>query len=191
MQNLIERIKTEAIYLGKGIIKVDGFINHQIDPFLTTEMGQEFAGRFRAAGVQAVSKVITAEISGIAPALAVGQAMGVPVVYARKHRPITMPDGFFRAEAPSRTKGNMVQLMVSPEFLGATDRVVLIDDFLATGQTIEALAKIIEQAGATLCAIGCVVEKVFEPGRSYLSHLNVPIVTLAKIDLQDEKIVVF
>ena len=191
MQALIERIRAEAVHIGRGIIKVDGFVNHQIDPALTTQMGVEFAQRFAQAGVDGLTKVITAEVSGIAPALATAQALGVPLVYARKHRPITMPDGFYLAEAPSHTKGGVVQLMISPQYLGAGDRVLLIDDFLATGETIHALVGLVQQSGATLCGIGCVIEKVFEGGREQLADLGVPIVTLAKIDLDGDNITVF
>jgi len=191
MQALIERIQAEAVHIGKGIIKVDGFVNHQIDPALTTQMGVEFAQRFAQAGVDGLTKVITAEVSGIAPALATAQALGIPLVYARKHRPITMPAGFFLAEAPSHTKGGVVRLMISPEYLLASDRVLLIDDFLATGLTIGAIAELIRQSRATLCGIGCVIEKVFEGGRAYLKDLDVPIVSLAKIDLNGDSFDVF
>ena len=191
MRALIERIKAEGTYIGNGIIKVDGFVNHQIDPRLTMAIGVEFAQHFAAAGVDTVTKVVTAEVSGIAPALATAQALGVPMVYARKHRPITMPDGFYLAKAPSHTKGGVVQLMISPEYLDATDRVLLIDDFLATGLTIGAIIDLIRQSGATLCGIGCVIEKVFEGGRAYLSDLDVPIVSLAKIDLDRDSFTVF
>jgi xanthine phosphoribosyltransferase len=190
MRALIERIEREAVHIGRGIIKVDGFVNHQIDPALTTQMGTEFARRFASSGVDGVTKVITAEVSGIAPALATAQALGVPLVYARKHRPITMPDGFFLAEAPSHTKGGIVRLMISPQYLGAGDRVLLIDDFLATGETIRALIGLVQQSGATLCGIGCVIEKVFERGREQFAGLDVPIVTLAKIDLDGDAITV-
>ncbi|MEM7535469.1 MAG: xanthine phosphoribosyltransferase [Chloroflexota bacterium] len=186
MQSLVTRIEQEGRNLGGGILKVDGFINHQLDPALTIEMGQSFIERFSAQGVKDVTKIITAEVSGIAPALATGMVLGVPIVYARKKRPITMPDGFYSASAPSHTKGGEVTLMVSPEYLTAADRVLLIDDFLATGKTIYALTEIIRQSGATLCGIGCVIEKSFEDGRQHLAHLNVPIVTLAVIDAMTE-----
>jgi xanthine phosphoribosyltransferase len=188
---LVERIRSEGRNLGRGILKVDGFINHQLDPQLTRDMGYEFARRFANAGVGTITKVITAEVSGIAPALMTAMALGVPVVYARKHRPITMPEGFFSAEAPSHTKGGIVRLMISPEYLNAQDRVLLIDDFLASGKTINALAQLIADCGATLCGIGCLVEKSFEGGRTQLSHLGVPIVTLAIVDsMENDSILV-
>lgn len=185
MEALIERIRQEGKNLGNGILKVDGFINHQLYPKLTLEMGEQFAKRFADAGAGPITKIITAEVSGIAPALTTAMALDVPVVYARKKRPITMMDGVFRAEAPSHTKGGIVELIVSPEYLLPNDRVLLIDDFLATGKTIAALATLIEQCGATLCGIGCVIEKTFEGGMEHLSSLNVPIVTLAAIESMD------
>jgi xanthine phosphoribosyltransferase len=182
MQELVERIRAEGRNLGWGILKVDGFINHQLDPELTLGMGREFARRFQEAGVSGVTKIITAEVSGIAPALTTGLVLHVPVIYARKTRPITMPDGFYSASAPSHTKGGVVELIVSPEYLRPNDRVLLIDDFLATGKTIDALATLVAQCGATLCGIGCLIEKSFEAGRAQLAHLHVPIITLAVIE---------
>jgi xanthine phosphoribosyltransferase len=181
MQELVERIRREGRNLGRGILKVDGFINHQLDPALTFEMGRTFARRFAALGVSDISKIITAEVSGIAPALACGMVLGVPVVYARKTQPITMATGVYRSSAPSHTKGGVTQLIVSPEYLLPSDRVLLIDDFLASGQTIAALVELVGQCGATLCGIGCLVEKSFEGGRALLAHLGVPIVTLAVV----------
>ncbi len=183
MQQLIERIRAEAIYLGNGIIKVDGFLNHQIDPALTVGMGHAFAELLEKHNVSGVTKILTAEVSGIGPAVATGMVLGVPVVYARKKQPITMHAGVFSAEAPSRTKGDMVKLIVSPEYLGSADNVIIIDDFLATGQTLAALADIISQANAKLLAIGCVVEKSFENGRDHLLSLQVPVFSLAKINI--------
>lgn len=191
MKQLVERIRQEGKNLGRGILKVDGFINHQLDPELTMEMGRSFARRFAAAGVTGISKIITAEVSGIAPALTTGIVLGVPIIYARKTRPITMPSGFFSASAPSHTKGGVVDLIVSPEYLQSEDRVLLIDDFLATGQTIDALASLVAECGATLAGIGCIVEKTFEGGRQRLAHLQVPIVSLAIIEsMEGDSIVV-
>lgn len=185
MKSLVERIRNEGKNLGRGILKVDGFVNHQLDPVLTMEMGQCFARRFYAAGVGGVTKIITAEVSGIAPALTTGIVLGVPIIYARKTRPITMPSGFYSASAPSHTKGGVVDLIVSPEYLTSKDRVLLIDDFLATGQTIDALASLVAECGATLCGIGCIIEKTFEGGRDRLAHRGVPIVSLAIIDAME------
>jgi xanthine phosphoribosyltransferase len=191
MQALVERIRAEGRNLGRGILKVDGFVNHQLDPALTMEMGREFARRFAAAGVTKITKIITAEVSGIAPALTTGIVLGVPVIYARKTQPITMMSGVYKSQAPSHTKGGIVELIVSPEYLKPDDCVILIDDFLASGKTIAALAELIEQCNATLCGIGCIIEKSFEGGRDLLTPLNVPIVSLAIIEsMEGQSIVV-
>lgn len=186
MEALIQRIRQEGRHLGNGILKVDSFLNHQLDPELTQEMGRAFQERFAAQGIAGVTKIVTAEVSGIAPALATGVAMGVPVMYARKKRPITMASGAFEAEAPSHTKGGLTKLIISPEYLHPADQVLLIDDFLASGQTILALAGLITQCGAHLLGIGCVIEKAFEGGRALLEPLGVPVVTLAVIERMTE-----
>lgn len=186
MQALKERILQDGANLGGGILKVDGFVNHQVDPALMTACGVELARRFRDIGA---TKVLTAEISGIAPALTTATELGVPVVYARKTKPITMPDQIFLTLAPSHTKGRTVELIVSPEFLGHNERVLIIDDFLASGQTIMGLVRLARAAGATVVGIGALIEKSFENGRELLASLQVPIESLAVIrDMSDGKI---
>ena len=188
MEALKQRILAEGENLGRGILKVDSFINHQIDTHLMFDVGGELARHFAYAEV---TKVITAEISGIAPALATAHALNVPVIYARKTRPITMTGPVFVEVAPSHTKGSDVFLMVSAEFLGPGDKVLVVDDFLATGATIEALVRLIDHAGATLVGIGTAIEKRFEGGREELAYLDVPIVSLAVVtDMSGAKIVI-
>jgi xanthine phosphoribosyltransferase len=187
MDALKLRILTDGKNLGNGILKVDGFINHQVDPSLMDACGRELARRFARLGA---TKVLTAEISGIAPALTTAGHLGIPVVYARKTKPITMPDQIFLTLAPSHTKGRMVELIVSPEYLGAAERILIIDDFLATGQTIMGLVRLAQAAGARVVGIGALVEKTFEGGRALLTPLGVPIEALATIsDMSDGKIV--
>ncbi|OGO67509.1 MAG: xanthine phosphoribosyltransferase [Chloroflexi bacterium RBG_19FT_COMBO_62_14] len=187
MDELRLRILTDGRNLGNGILKVDGFINHQVDPTLMNSCGRELAQRF--GGVRA-TKVLTAEISGIAPALTTAMYLSVPVVYARKTKPITMPDQIFLTLAPSHTKGRTVELIVSPEYLGREERVLIIDDFLATGQTIMGLVRLAQAAGASVVGVGALVEKRFEGGRELLSTLGVPIEALAVItDMDNGKIV--
>ena len=188
MDALKNRIRAEGRNLGQGILKVDGFINHQVDPQLMDACGQELARRF--AGVSA-TKILTAEISGIAPALTTGLHLGLPVVYARKQKPITMPNEVFLTLAPSHTKGRHVELIVSPEYLGAQERVLIVDDFLASGQTIMGLARLAQAAGARVVGIGAVIEKSFEGGRQALLGLNVPIESLAIISDMDDGQIVF
>ncbi len=186
MKALLERIRAEGKYLGNGILKVDGFLNHRLEPGLTMAMGKEFYERVTAAGVENVTKIVTAETSGIAPALAAAVAFDVPLVFARKRRPVTMPDGYFYAEAPSHTKGGVTKLMISPEYLSADDRVLIIDDFLASGLTNDALVRTVRQSGAAVVGIGVVIEKAFEEGRQRLEACGVPIVSLAVIEQMDE-----
>src|SRR4030042_1318530 len=112
--------------------------------------------------------------------------MGLPVVYARKHKPITMPDEVLLTLSPSHTKGRMVELIISPEYLAGGERVLIIDDFLASGATIQGLARLAHTAGATLVGVGAVIEKSFEGGRKALSQLNVPIESLAIIKSMDD-----
>ncbi len=185
MDELRRRILTEGRNLGGGILKVDSFLNHQLDPELTGAMGRSFRAAFEVVGITEVSKIVTAEVSGIAPALATGMAYGVPVVYARKRRPITMPDTVFSTQAPSHTKGGVTELIVSPEYLTPPDLVLIIDDFLATGRTVDALANLVRTSGATLLGIGCVIEKTFEWGRERLKHFGVPVVSLVRITEMD------
>lgn len=187
MKALLERIRSEGRHLGNGILKVDGFLNHQLEPQLTMAMGRELCERLGAAGVSGVSKIVTAETSGIAPALAAAVAFDVPLLFARKKRPITMPEGVFRAEAPSPTKGGVTQLMISPEYLNREDRVVIVDDFLASGLTMDALIRAIRQSGARVVGVGAVIEKAFEAGRGRLELYKVPIVSLAVIERMDER----
>jgi len=188
MEELKQRILRDGKYLGNGILKVDGFINHQVDPALMDACGVELARRFQHVGA---TKVLTAEISGIAPAVTTALHLGLPVVYARKTKPITMPDQVFLTLSPSHTKGRMVELIVSPEYLASGERVLIIDDFLATGATILGLARLAQTAGSTLVGIGALVEKSFEGGREALAHLGVPIESLACIVAMDADQIVF
>ena len=188
MNSLQARILEQGVNLGNGILKVDGFINHQVDPLLMAECGGELARRFAA--VRA-TKVLTAEISGIAPALTTAIHLGLPVVYARKTKPITMPDQVYLTLAPSHTKGRMVELIVSPEYLAHGEKVLIIDDFLASGQTILGLARLAEAAGSRIVGIGALIEKTFEGGREALQTLGVPIESLARITAMEDGKVVF
>ena len=178
MDQLKERILKEGKHIGNGILKVDGFINHQVDPVLMNEAGKEFARLFKHVSP---TKILTAEISGIAPAVSTGLHMNLPVVFARKHKPITMPDQVLLTLSPSHTKGRAVELIVAPEYLGQGERVLIIDDFLATGLTILGLIRLAETAGSTLVGVGALIEKTFELGRERLEKLNIPVHSLARI----------
>jgi xanthine phosphoribosyltransferase len=188
MLALKQRILRDGKNLGGGILKVDGFINHQVDPALMDACGMELARRFQNVGA---TKVLTAEISGIAPALSTARNLWLPVVYARKNKPITMPDQVFLTLTPSHTKGRTVELIVSPEYLAGGERVLIIDDFLATGATILGLVRLAQSAGAVIVGIGALIEKSFEGGRAALEHLDVPIESLAVITSMEEDEIIF
>lgn len=183
MEALKQRILKDGKYLGNGILKVDNFINHQVDPGLMDACGAEFARLFADTGA---TRILTAEISGIAPALMAGRHLNLPVVYARKSKPVTMPDTVYLTVAPSHTKGRMVELIVSPEYLARGERVIIIDDFLASGATILGLVRLAQAAGSEVVGIGTLIEKTFEGGRTALSVLGVPIHSLASIAAMDE-----
>jgi xanthine phosphoribosyltransferase len=188
MEALKERIRREGKNLGNGILKVDSFINHQVDPALMLAIGGALAAHFGALGI---TKVLTAEISGIAPALTTALALGVPVVYGRKTKPITMPDRIYIQSAPSHTKGQEIKLMVSPEFLGAHDKVLIVDDFLATGHTIMALVRLAQEAGAEVVGVGAVIEKSFEGGRAQLEAMGLRVRSLAVIEKMTDDEIIF
>ncbi|HEX2620482.1 MAG TPA: xanthine phosphoribosyltransferase [Phototrophicaceae bacterium] len=185
MQALKDRIQAEGQNLGNGILKIDSILNHQIYPDLMLEMGQELAKRF--AGYQ-IDRILTAEISGIAPALMTGVALGVPIVYARKTKPITMAGPVYLETAPSHTKGVEVGLLVAAEFLKAGERILIVDDFLASGKTLAALARMVKSAKAELVGAGVVVEKSFEGGRSYMQRqgFDIPMEALVTIISMDD-----
>ena len=188
MKELEDRILRDGQVLTGGILKVDSFVNHQVDAALMETCGKEFARRFAHLGA---TKVLTAEISGIAPALTTALHLGLPVVYARKTKPITMPDQVYLTLAPSHTKGRMVELIISPEYLTSKEKVLIIDDFLASGATILGLVRLAEAAGAKVVGIGALIEKIFEGGREALKHLNLPVESLACIAGMDETKITF
>jgi xanthine phosphoribosyltransferase len=188
VNELIDRIRRDGRNLGNGILKVDGFINHQVDPALMEACGKELAFRFANVGA---TKVLTAEISGIAPALMTARYLGLPVVYARKTKPITMPDQVFLTLAPSHTKGRLVELIISPEYLAGHEKVLIIDDFLASGATIMGLVRLAQTAGATVVGVGTLIEKVFEGGREVLKPLGVPIESLVCITSMEDGQILF
>ena len=188
MNALQQKILEEGRNLGSWILKVDSFINHQVDPRLMDACGEELAQRFASVGA---TKILTAEISGIAPAIMTARHMNLPVVYARKTKPITMPDQVYLTVAPSHTKGRLVELMVSPEYLAGGEKVLIIDDFLASGSTIIALVRLAQTAGAKIVGVGALIEKSFEGGRAILKYLNVPIESLVCINSMENGEITF
>ena len=162
MKLLEERILKDGNILGENILKVDSFLTHQVDFSLMREIGRTFAEYFKNAGI---TKVVTIEASGIAPALYVAEQLDVPMIFAKKAKNITMNEGILTAEVYSFTKQVTSTVSIVGKFLSPGDKVLIIDDFLANGQAAKGLIQIIEQAGATVEAVGIVIEKSFQDGR--------------------------
>lgn len=174
--------------MGGGILKVDSFLTHQLDPKLIKEAGKQLANCFKALGV---NKILTAETSGIAPALMTAMALEVPLVYARKSKLPSMPKDVITASAPSRTKGKEVCFMISPEYLSKEDRVVVIDDFITTGGTIMALVTMARMGGANVIGVGVMIEKLFANGRARLDREGLPLHSLIVITKMTDNEIIF
>jgi xanthine phosphoribosyltransferase len=174
---LVERIVREATVEHDRILKIDHFLNHRIEPAFMAAMGQAMAERIRGF---APDLLLTAEASGIAPALAVAFALDLPLVYAKKYAPVVESPALSRI-VPSPTKGGEMRLVVSARYLLPGMRVALVDDFLANGKTALALAEIVEDAGAQMVVAGFLVEKQFQGGRGALAARGIPIATLAQV----------
>lgn len=176
---LKERICRDGQVVGNDILKVDSFLNHQLDPALLQWIGGEFARRFGHLGV---TRILTVEASGIACALMTGLGLGVPVLFAKKLRTRTQGGDVYTAFITSYTKGETVPVCVSRRFLLPTDRILIIDDFLAMGEATGGLIELVRQAGAVLVGVGVVVEKGFQPGGERLRELGVNLQSLVVID---------
>ncbi|HFR2914752.1 TPA: xanthine phosphoribosyltransferase [Streptococcus agalactiae] len=188
MKLLEERILKDGDVLGENILKVDSFLTHQVDFELMQEIGKVFADKYKEAGI---TKVVTIEASGIAPAVYAAQALGVPMIFAKKAKNITMTEGILTAEVYSFTKQVTSQVSIVSRFLSNDDTVLIIDDFLANGQAAKGLLEIIGQAGAKVAGIGIVIEKSFQDGRDLLEKTGVPVTSLARMKAFENGRVVF
>ncbi len=178
MKKLEERILRDGQVLGENILKVDSFLTHQVDFSLMKEIGQVFAEAVKDAGI---TKVVTIEASGIAPAVYVAEALGLPMIFAKKAKNITMTEGILTADVYSFTKQMTSTVSIAGKFLNSDDKVLIIDDFLANGQAAKGLITIIEQAGAQIEAVGIVIEKSFQDGRQLLETAGYRVLSLARI----------
>ena len=187
MELLKDRILKDGKSIGKDILKVDSFLNHQIDVALVAEMGREFARLFAGLGV---NKILTIEASGIPIAYATAHAMGdIPLVFAKKTTPNTMTDGVYSAEVRSFTKGTVSHVIVNKNYLQPGDVVLLIDDFLALGEAASGLAEICTKAGAKCVGLGAAIEKKYQGGAEKIRKLGLKVESLAVIaSLGDGKI---
>lgn len=184
MKKLEKIILDHGEVYGKDILKVDSFLNHQIKPKLIQEMAEEFAEHFKDKNI---NKILTVESSGIAPALLTGLILDCDVVFARKQKSLTTDENTYSSTCYSYTKEEMKRLIVSKNFLGEGDRVLLIDDFLANGQAAKAMVAICKQAGASVGGIGIVIEKSYQDGRKLLDDMGIDVYSLARISHMDGK----
>lgn len=178
MELLKQRIMEEGIVLNNRVLKVDSFLNHQIDPKLFVAMGKEIAARFKDKGIQ---RIVTIEASGIAVALPVAIEMDVPLVFARKKKSILMTDDVYNSVVYSYTKEENYDVTISKRFLPEGEKVLIIDDFLASGEAAMGLCKLVESAGDTVEGIAIVIEKSFQPGRERLERAGYDVQSLVRI----------
>ena len=182
MNFLEARIVKDGIVRENNVLKVDSFLNHQMDVELLDEIGREFHRRF---GDKSITKVLTIEASGIAIAYAVARCFGVPMVFAKKSKSINIEGEMYSAEVESFTHKNRNTVIVSKKFLSDSDRVLIVDDFLANGCALQGLISITEQAGAAIEGIGIVIEKGFQYGGRSIRNLGYRVESLAIVDAMD------
>ena len=184
MKLLKEKIMSEGIVLNDAILKVDSFLNHQIDPELMMAIGKEFAARF---GSEKIDKVFTIESSGIACALTTALCLHVPVVFARKQKSELMSSPAYTTKVYSFTKKVTSDVSVLKKFLHEGETVLIIDDFLANGAALSGLIELVEQSGATLVGCGICIEKAFQPGGDMLRSKGVRVESLARVKSMSEE----
>lgn len=186
MKILEERIIKDGTVIGEEVLKVDSFLTHQVDAKLMKAIGDEFARLF---GNEKITKIVTIEASGIAPAIFTGLALDIPVIFARKQKSLTMKEELLTAEVYSFTKQVTSNISISKKFLGSEDNVLIIDDFLANGQAALGLVELCRQAGAKVEGIGIVIEKSFQNGRQLLESKGLRVASLARIkNLNDQQV---
>ena len=188
MNELKERILNEGHVIGTDILKVDRFLNHQVDPVLMAHIGDEFAKHFKGKGI---TKVVTIESSGIAPALMTASAMGIPMVILKKQPSKELNDNTFQTQVTSFTTRKEYELCLSADVISADDHVLIIDDFLADGEAVTGAIRLVRMAHATVAGIGILIEKSFQPGYQKLKSQGFDIHSLVKIKDMDQYQITF
>ena len=188
MELLKQRILKDSTVLNNGVLKADSFLNHQVDPKLMQAVGEEFANYFRDKNI---TKVVTIESSGIAPAVFASLSLDVPMIFARKKKSLTLNEELVTASVYSFTKQESNDISVSRKFITPEDRVLIIDDFLANGQAALGLIDLCQQVGAVVCGVGIVIEKSFQGGRKLVEDKEIDILSLARIASLDNNEVKF
>ena len=184
MELLKERIRKEGKIKAGNVLKVDSFLNHQMDTDLFQEIGKEFKRRFSDVEI---NKILTIEASGIGIACVVAQQFHVPVVFAKKNQTKNIAGDVYTSKVESYTHGRTYDIIVSKEFLGKGDKVLLIDDFLANGKALEGLASLVKDSGAELVGAGIVIEKGFQVGGDLLRKQGIRLESLAIVESMDEE----
>lgn len=178
MKLLKEKVLNEGIVLSDQVLKVDSFLNHQMDPILMKEVGREFTRRFEG---EEITRVLTIESSGIAPGIMTALELEVPLIFARKQKSLTLREDILVEKVYSFTKQESNEITVAKKFMKPGDRVLIIDDFLANGEAAFGLARIVEQAGAEVVGIGIVIEKAFQPGGKLLKEKGYRVESLVRL----------
>ena len=184
MEELKEKIRKDGKVKDGNILKVDSFLNHQIDVHLLEDVGREFKRLF---GDEHVTKILTIEASGIGIAVETARAFDVPVLFAKKAKTKNIAGEVYTSKVMSYTHGREFDILVAKDFLGPEDRVLIVDDFLANGAALEGLIALVNAAGAHLCGCGVVIEKGFQPGGAKLRAEGVHLESLAIVDAMDAK----
>lgn len=188
MQLLKDRILKDGQVIGDQVLKVDSFINHQMDAQLMYEMGREFKRRFHS---EKITKILTIEASGIAIACLAALHFQVPVIYAKKHQSVNLDKDTYQSSVYSFTKNTSYDVRVARKFLCKEDRVLIIDDFLANGNAATGLVDIVNQAGAEVVGVGIAIEKGFQPGRKVLEDKDIKVESLAIVESMNESKIKF
>ena len=184
MELLEQRIRKDGKIRGGDVLKVDSFLNHQMDVELFQEMGREFLRLF---GECDVTKILTIEASGIGIACVTAQFFHVPVIFAKKNKTKNIAGDVYTSKVESFTHGKVYDIIVAKEFLQPEDRVLIIDDFLANGSALQGLIKLVDDAGATLVGAGIAVEKAFQPGGDLIRGMGVRVESLARVKSMSEE----
>ena len=184
MELLKERIRKDGVVKEGNVLKVDRFLNHQMDVKLFREIGKEFKKRFEG---EDINKILTIEASGIGIACVVAEIFDVPVVFAKKTQTKNIAGDVYTTKVESFTHGRVYDIIVSREFLGKGDKVLLIDDFLANGKALEGLAELVKKSGAELVGAGVVIEKGFQVGGDSIRSKGIHLESLAIVESMDEK----
>ena len=183
MKLLEDRIRRDGVVKAGGVLKVDSFLNHQLDPALFMELAKEWKRLYEGTEI---NKILTIEASGIALATAAGLVFGTPVVFAKKAQSINLDGEMLTTKIRSFTHGNVSDVIVSKKFLKPGDRVLIIDDFLANGAALEGLISLVESSGASLAGVGIAIEKGFQPGGALIRSRGVRVESLAIVESMDE-----